>query len=352
VQEHPDAPEARARLVAARELAESLEPGLEPRLLIDDATQEAITRLLGLHGQLALLDSEGGIFAIIAGRYTNGILNLEVFLKAYDGDAIRVDRITRDPDRAEHPLLTIGLTVQPQVLEGLAARPEFRGRGLIARFAFVIPASLVGRRNPRSTPTPEPVADQYHQSLLDLGTRLLECDEPLTLSLDDAAREALLDYRGRLEALIGPGGDLESIEDFVNKHPGRVARIAALLTLLEDPALTNTAAPPISAATIDNAIRIGDYLIDHAQAAFNLMATEQTSSDAQLILNWMQSTHRRTFTARDAFASNRGLKRMNRVEAALKLLVAHGYAREARLPGTSKTSGRPRSPIYDVNPDL
>jgi hypothetical protein len=40
----------------------------------------------------------------------------------------------------------VALTVQPEVLRGLASRPGFGGRGLLARFVYSLPASLVGHR--------------------------------------------------------------------------------------------------------------------------------------------------------------------------------------------------------------
>ena len=61
----------------------------------------------------------------------------------------------------ERPCLTIGLAVQPEVLQGLAGRPGFRGRGLLARFLYSLPESLVGRRQAGAPAVPPAVADRY-----------------------------------------------------------------------------------------------------------------------------------------------------------------------------------------------
>ena len=83
----------------AQDLAD-LEIKAPPRLIVDDASPEKIASLLCEQGgRLALFSAEGGIFDILAGRYTsNGMANFDVFLKGHAGDPIRVDRIGRPPN--------------------------------------------------------------------------------------------------------------------------------------------------------------------------------------------------------------------------------------------------------------
>ena len=47
--------------------------------------------------------------------------NFEVFLKGHAGDTIIVDRIGRSAERIDHPAITMGLTVQPEILRGLSS---------------------------------------------------------------------------------------------------------------------------------------------------------------------------------------------------------------------------------------
>ncbi|MGI8477229.1 MAG: DUF3987 domain-containing protein [Thermomicrobiales bacterium] len=126
----------------------------------------------GRGGRIAVLPPEGGVFAMIGGRYAcNGDPNEEVYLKGHAGDDLRVDRVGLDPDHVSRPALTIGLAVQPGVVARMADRPEFRERGLPARFLFGMPASLVGRRRVAPPPLPEAVRDACHavvQAVLEL----------------------------------------------------------------------------------------------------------------------------------------------------------------------------------------
>ena len=88
-----------------------------PRLLADDATPEAVASLLANnHGRLTIASPEGGLFEMFAGRYSNNIPNIGVYLKAYSGDTLRVDRKSRPSEYIENPHLSVVLTVQPQVL--------------------------------------------------------------------------------------------------------------------------------------------------------------------------------------------------------------------------------------------
>ena len=78
-----------------------------PRLLADDITPEAAAVLLAQQGgRLGVLSAEGGLFQILAGRYSAGMANLDLFLKGHAGDALRVDRqVRRSPHRGRgHPV--------------------------------------------------------------------------------------------------------------------------------------------------------------------------------------------------------------------------------------------------------
>jgi len=75
-----------------------------PQLWTSDATPERLGTLLAEHGEcMAWLSSEGGVFELLQGRYSKGIPNLDLVLKAHSGDAERVDRGSRPPVIPEKP---------------------------------------------------------------------------------------------------------------------------------------------------------------------------------------------------------------------------------------------------------
>ena len=66
---------------------------LPPRLWTGDVTPERLQGLLSEHGErMSLISDEGGIFEIMAGLYSGGKANLDIFLKGHAGQSTRVDR--------------------------------------------------------------------------------------------------------------------------------------------------------------------------------------------------------------------------------------------------------------------
>jgi replicative DNA helicase len=349
--------ERQAEAIArAAEAANLIVPPV-PRWLVDDATPEALAGLLATYGRIALLSPEGDVFDQMAGRYSQAAgPNLGVYLKGHAGDLLKVDRRGRPPEYVERPCLTIGLAVQPEVLHGLAGRPGFGGRGLLARFLYSLPASLVGRRQAGAPPVPTAVADRYALELQALATSLTapaDNDRPALLALDQEAAELLLGFERDLEPRLAAGsGDLAHLAGWAAKLAGATCRLAALLHLAGH--LRDSWAQPIGADTFTGAIRLADYLIEHARAVFDLMGTDPRTDDARWLLDWIDRTARGQFSRRDAHrAAPRGrFAKATDLEPALRLLEEHGYLRRVDPEPSQdpRGRGRPASPRFLVNP--
>ena len=300
--------ERQAEAIARAAEAASLVVPPVPRWLVDDATPEALAGLLATYGRIALLSPEGDVFDQMAGRYNQSAgPNLGVYLKGHAGDLLKVDRRGRPPEYVQRPCLTIGLTVQPEILQGLAGRPGFRGRGLLARFLYSLPASLVGRRQARTPPVPEPVVDRYTREVQGLATSLTRPagDDPTMLTLDPHADELLLAFERDLEPRLAAGsGDLAHLAGWAAKLAGATCRLAALLHLAEH--LRDGWAQPISANTLAGAIRLANYLVDHARAVFDLMGADPRVGDGRWLLDWISRTDQVQFSRRDAHQAARG----------------------------------------------
>ena len=79
----------------------------------------------------------------------------------------------RPPEYVSKPALTIGLAVQPKVLNGLTCQSVFRERGLLGRFLYSLPQSLLGRRKINPDPVPPEVRDNYFR-IIENALRLSE----------------------------------------------------------------------------------------------------------------------------------------------------------------------------------
>jgi putative DNA primase/helicase len=323
------------------------------QLVADDATPEAVSRLLDEQGgRLALLSAEGDVFDLMAGRYSDGVSRLGVFLKGHAGDAIRVNRIGRPNESVEDPALTCGLAVQPSVLSGLLEKPQLRGRGLLARFLYYLPASLVGFRKMEPDPIPGATLTAYDRLIRDALELQPSTDAdgnpcPHIVTLSDEARAGLLQLREHVERALRDTGELSDLRDWGSKLSGAVCRIAGVFHGLMHARGGNPASVPVSAETMLGAITIGEYLVEHAKAAFQLMGSDPAIALAKRILRWLTDERLAEFTKRDAHRANR-TPRADELDGPLGMLVERGYIREQFSERTGR--GRPQSPTYEVNP--
>jgi replicative DNA helicase len=347
------AEKATADAIAKAQLAESITVPVMPRLVADDITPEAASSLLAEQaGRLAVLSAEGGIFATLAGRYSAGQPNFEVFLKGHSGDMLRVDRKGRAPEYIPRPALTLGLCVQPEVLRDIAALPGFRGRGLLARILYSVPADMVGHRKVGEVAIPEPVREEYAAAVQALTRSLAEWTDPAVLTLTPGAAELLLDAERAIEPRLDRDtGDLARIADWASKQIGQVARIAGLLHLATH--LRDGWGRQVSDDTMRAALQVGDYYIAHALAAFDHMGTDPVLDSARFLLRWIEREQPERFTVREIFnaVSRSRFAKVGDLETPLALVEDHGYIRRQPDP-ERKGPGRPPSPAYLVHPDL
>jgi hypothetical protein len=109
-----------------------------PCLFITDATPEELaTKVCEQNNYLGIFSDEGGITEVLAGLYTGGLANIDILLKGIDGGDVKVRR--KDKNLDLNPLLTIVLTVQPQVIQRLGEKKAYVGNGFLERFYIYYP---------------------------------------------------------------------------------------------------------------------------------------------------------------------------------------------------------------------
>lgn len=335
---------------------DELEEATPLRLIADDITPEALISLMYENGgKMAIVSTEGGIFDMAAGRYSDKT-NIDVFLKAYSGDPIMVDRKGRSNEYIQAPALTILLTVQPTVIEEIMDNKEMSGRGFVARFLYALPVSRIGRRNYRVKPIPEKARVDFN----DLICRLLDIPdigEPRVLHLSKEADKLAEDFFQEIEA--GLTDELESIEGWAGKLHGQTMRIAGVFHCCEH--VENAHNVPVSGETMKNAIGMGRYFLEHAKAAFMVMGLSDTPEvkDAKYILKRLDESGLHEISKKNLFELCRGRTGMEKVEGmepGLSELVQRGYIRlfkvrlESQNPQNPQNKGGRPSWMIEVNP--
>lgn len=323
-----------------------------PRLLIDDCTVERVATLLVEQGEvLALMSAEGDAFGMWAGRYSpNGeSANFAIILKGHNGDSGSVDRMGRDPLQYSSPALTIGITAQPDVLHSLAAKPAFKGRGLVQRFLFCLPKDNVGHRDVDAPCVPGGVREEYRRHLLWLLNldRKAGCVD-VTLATEAAA--VFRRFREQTEAELVPSGKLAPIKEWASKMPGAVARIAGILTLADMAEGGLRGMPRVEQETMEKATRLGWYYTEHARFAFEEMNADPVLGDAGYLLGRIRSLGVACFSVRDLYQAAKGrFHEVAEMVPTLRRVEERDYIR-AEPQGKRDGPGRRPSPVYHVNP--
>lgn len=329
-----------------------------PRILCDDATPEALVSLMAqTGGRAAQFSAEGGVFSMLGGRYSDKV-SLDAYLKGHAGENIRVDRKGRAAEFVENPALTVGLAVQPAILESFSDNPQFRGVGLLARFLYSLPTSKLGSRRVDTPSVPDNVMKAYALVI----ERMLTIprtfgDKQLVMKMSSDARRRQFDFAEWIEPQLSEFGELDSIRDWAAKIVGAVARIAGILSILRILAIDShfdfsSIYIGIDPESMGHAIAIGRYLVQHALAAFSVMGLDEKSGDARALLRVIEKHTWQTFSHREIQQSVRNSSRFGEVEkldATLGVLAERGFVRKIDTE-RRQGPGRPSGPSFEVNP--
>jgi replicative DNA helicase len=339
-----------AAMAAAAEV-EGIDVPAVPRIIADDVTPEAMTSLVAEQkGALAIVSAEGGIFATLAGRY-DAHADLSPWLKAHAGDAIRVDRKGRAAEFIQRPALTMAVMIQPGILAAASQNKAFHDSGLLARFLYSWPTSLVGRRNVDPAPLADDVRAAYAGALSKLAHRMRANSELLVLTLSPSADQARLDFARMIESRLAEGADLAHIRSWASKIVGAAIRIAGLLHV------TKSEASEIAQSEMANAIILAEYFIGHALRVFDGMANG--NDDRELARRILDLIGRKgegqfsTFTERQLItaASRSWMPDRETAQRGLQILNDFGWIEQLPTEDRTGQRGRKPSPGYRVHPN-
>lgn len=315
---------------------------ISPRYITGDVTAEKLGVLLSENNEkIALLSAEGGgAFNNMAGRYSSdGKANIDIYLNGHTGDYTTVDRIGRDPIILNEPCLSIGLFVQPEVLRDVPS--TFKERGLMQRFLYSLPKSLVGYRKVN----PDPVCEEIKNSYLTNIKNLLqfEPNEPIKLTFDSEAVIHEQRLRQDIEDMLKEGGTLSDMKGWGSKLAGQIIRIAGLLHVVEYiPGKIKAIPTQIKTTTLASAKNLMYYFIEHARAAFGVMEADRRAEDGKYLLGVIKRLNKPVVEYRELQMQTR--KRFKKAYQ-LKMVISDLHERGFIIP---KMDGR--KTLYEVNP--
>ena len=322
-----------------------------------DATPEALTMDLAEHGGRGIiLSDEGTILNIMAGATygkTGGAQNVDIALQASNGGNVRCRRKGENADiRIPHAHLSILVGLQPNMLEAFTHNPYLNNRGLPQRFLFFIPETA-GRCIIAELPkTSMELVEQWQKRITELAGSFR--DKDLVLPLSFAAYQAHQRYAQVVEDRRGiEWGNCDAMESWASKMLGVTARIAGILTLLEDPN-----AKCVELIAYDHAQRMmEEYFIPHMRYAF--CGERNLTDTAECVLNAMKASVTRSekyvlesklwdkLRKKNPFNKNDG---RSKFEKAINELATAGMIRQIELEPSG--TGRPVKGAWEVRPEL
>lgn len=304
----------------------------ETQLISSDLTPEACSKILSeqRHSALAVMSSEGGVFEVLSGMRYNVSSNLDVFLKGHSGDDVVINRVGREVERVKRAILTLGLMVQPMVLEELGSKKAMAGKGLLARFAYSVPQSRLGYRQVLTEPVSEAIRNDFHESIQSIGKAAYDADEVVVARLSEEAFAKFLRFQKEdVELLFREDhpslGNISTMREWVGKFAGLVFRISALHAAGRVRGLPTV----IEEEDIDAGLSAVPYLIDHAYRAHSLMGLVPDSGFHRQLLLFLKKKNMREFRISELQQQWRVAKAMKaeKIEELLLDLMPTHYVR-------------------------
>lgn len=316
------------------------------RVYVDDTTPERLVQLLAENDNaISLISSEGGIFDVISGVYSSKS-NIDVFLKGYSGERIDVSRISRENVGVDEACLTILLTVQPVVIDGLMKNEQFHSRGLTARFLYSVPASRVGARVYETPAIPEKVYRAYSDLISGILTEKRE-EQPRIMVLSEGAQERAKRFFGWIEQRLTD--EYSAYGDWIGKLMGNTLRIAGILARCGRPEWH--VVPVIEEDVMESAEKIALYFFSHAVSAYSAMGVHAGQKRLSRVLDRLRERNMTTITRRELMRECRWLSGAEEAQMYLDTLEDYGYIKLVSLDASDKLrAGRPKNAVYAVNP--
>ena len=316
--------------------AEPAQP-LHAFLTVPDPTVEGLAKAwVSALPALGVFTAEGGQFVGGHGMSDEHRLKTAATYSAlWDGEPFRRvragDGVTILPGRR----LAMHIMVQPDAAEKFLSDGLLRDQGLLSRVLVAAPPSVAGSRLYRETRAEDDAAIRAYGArllrILELPLPLAEgCLnelEPRVLHLSAEAKNAFEAFYNHVERQSGAEKELSLIPDFAAKAAEQAARIAGVLTVVED-----QQASEIRTDTMARAIALTDWYVDEALRLRGVARVDPALRAADGLLQWMRRQGKPKFSFRDDImqCGPRATRTKKAAEAALRVLEDHGYISDSR----------------------
>lgn len=325
-----------------------------PMLIISDPTPEALTMHLADGRPFAgVFTAEGGM--LIGGAafsVESKMRTAALFNTLWDGDPIRRKRIGTGTSFLPGRRCSAHIMLQPVIADELFGKNLFDGIGLTARMLLVAPNSTAGTRLYCEAPLGSSAdLERYNERIRDLLMRppvtspeMPDALQPPAMHLHRDAKAAWVKFHDECENAVLPDAVLSRIRAFAGKLAEHAGRLAAVLTVYDDPDAMEV---PLTAMQwgIQLAFHYANEMLRLADGA----SIPPELQSARRLLSWWQSLPDSDLHI--AYIYQNGPSNVRNAESARKavrILVEHGWA-EPLLAGTIVDGAR-RKEVWRLVP--
>lgn len=320
------------------------------RICVDDITPEGLAEKLESNGSLLMISEEAGVFKNFGGRYNNGTPNVDLILKCWGGEMFIKDRCNSEPTVLSKPYLSVCLCGQPYILDEVMNNNAFLSSGLVARFLYCFPKSMVGTRSYDTRPVDSRVTEAYHKLVnISLKYKFEFTGDEIPLRFHEDARKAFSDY---YDTAIEPALQTEFAEcpDWGGKYHGLILRLCGLLHCII--CICEGVKPEernVDLMTLGAALDIAVYYKMQARYAYGLIGGDSALAAAEYILKRIRANSVTEATGRELLHLCRKFRTMDEMSQPLQTLIEYGYIRQVRR---TASDGKKAVNVYEVNPNL
>jgi hypothetical protein len=260
------------------------------RILRGDDTPEALAAALADYPLAAIISAEAGMIFGSHGMKPDAIMaNLSQANLMWDGGPIQRARVHSGEMHVERMRVTMGLQVQPAVLDAFVQKQGglAKGIGYFARFLFCRPESTQGTRFYVEAPTERPALAAFREQMTTLLAEEPDFDEfdrlvPQLIGFDPQAQRTWETFHDEVEVQVGGEELYSGIKDVASKAADNAARLACCLHVF-----AGDRARPIDQSSMLAACSLMRWYLDEAVRFARAAEAAPEVADAQLLEEWL-----------------------------------------------------------------
>jgi len=327
---------------------------LSPAIIASDFTVEGLTKLLAVgRASMGAFTDEG---AMVFGGYgmskDNAARTAATLSKFWDNGVLDRVRAGDGAFKLFGRRVAMHLMVQPVIVEMALSNEVLAGQGFLARCLIGWPNSTIGNRMyvPVNLRDDSALA-AYHQRVVELLGRDFPLAEgkdneldPPALQLSTEAAERWRQFHDSVELAMKPGGRFSTVHAWASKTPEQAARIAAVLTVFDQPD-----AAEINADTMDRGIELALWYLGEAVRLVGTAAISPEARNAEALLAWAhEKGHRLLYSTLALNSGPSCLREAKTFREAMEELVRANWA--TKIDGGAEIDGAQRKHVWKIKP--